>query len=101
MEEIEWSRLMAPLLLDLYLSVISKLPSANSKPISTTSWHSFNPLENGLQKNLLKLLSAPSYPKILLVPTFDLQYFIPKSGVKQIFFSFFIFLQNILQFSNS
>ena len=46
MEVIEWSRLMAPLLFALNLSAMSKLPSASSKPISTTTWHSFNPLEN-------------------------------------------------------
>ena len=37
---------MAPLLFCLYLSAMSKLLSASSKPTSTPSGLSFNPLEN-------------------------------------------------------
>ena len=55
MEVIEWSRLMAPLLFALNLSAMSKLPSASSKPISTTPWHSFNPLENRFTEKYFKI----------------------------------------------
>jgi hypothetical protein len=56
MEEIEWMRLMAPLLPVLYLSAMSKLPSASSKPPSTTPWPSFNPLENRFTEKSKKSL---------------------------------------------
>ena len=46
MEGIEWSRLIATLLSVLELSAMSKLLSACSKPPSTPSGLSFNPLEN-------------------------------------------------------
>ena len=46
MEGIEWSRLMAPLLPGLHSPSVSKLPSADCQPFSTTSWHSFNSLKN-------------------------------------------------------
>jgi hypothetical protein len=59
MEVIEWMRLMAPLLPVLYLSAMSELPSASSKPISTTSWHSFNPLENRFTEKSKKSLPVP------------------------------------------
>ena len=60
MEGIDWSRLIAPLLYVSDLSATSKLLSACSKPPSTTSWHSFNPLENHLKnpkKSLFDLYS--------------------------------------------
>ena len=50
-------RLMAPLLPVLYLSAMSELLSASSKPISTTSWHSFNFLENPSKS--LKIFAYP------------------------------------------
>ena len=46
MEGLEWSRPMAPLLSASDSSSESELSAAESKPPSTTSWHSFNPLEN-------------------------------------------------------
>jgi hypothetical protein len=46
MEGIEWSRLIATLLSVLELSAMSELLSACSKPPSTPSGLSFNPLEN-------------------------------------------------------
>ena len=46
MEEIEWMRLIAPLLPVINLSAMSKLPSASSMPISTPSGLTFNPLKN-------------------------------------------------------
>ena len=57
MEGIEWSRLIATLLSVLELSAMSKLLSACSKPPSTPSGHSFNPLEN-LSKILKNLCST-------------------------------------------
>ena len=51
MEGIEWSRLMAPLLSASDSSSESKLSAADSKPPSTTSWHSFNLLKIVSQKN--------------------------------------------------
>ena len=51
---------MAPLLLVLHLSAMSELLSASSKPISTTQWHSFNPLENGFTKKSKKSLFVPT-----------------------------------------
>ena len=55
MEGIEWSRLIAPLLSASDSSSESKLSAAESKPPSTPSGHSFNPLENHL-KNPIKFL---------------------------------------------
>ena len=57
MEVIEWSRLIASLLFVLYLSAMSKLLSASSKPISTPSGLSFNPLENPSKS--LKIIAYP------------------------------------------
>ena len=54
MEEIEWSRLIAPLLPGLHSPSVSKLPSADCQPPSTPMGHSFNPLENRYRRNILK-----------------------------------------------
>ncbi len=56
MEGIEWRRPMAPLLPALHSSSVSELPSADCQPLSTTSWHSFNPLENRSTENPKKSL---------------------------------------------
>ena len=56
MEGIEWSRLIAPLLSASDSSSESELSAADSEPPSTTSWHSFNPLENRYRRNILKNL---------------------------------------------
>ena len=68
MEEIEWSRPMAPLLPASDSSSESELSAAESKPRSTPSGHSFNPLENRFTKNPKKFLSdLPILDKILFV----------------------------------
>ena len=73
MEEIEWSRQMAPLLLDLYLSAMSELPSASSKPISTTPCLTFNPLENRFTEKSFKIFACPLFMvKILFTQTLDI-----------------------------
>ena len=59
MEGIEWSRLIAPLLYVSDLSAMSKLLSACSKPPSTLSGHSFNPLENCSTAKCLKIFARP------------------------------------------
>ena len=64
MEGLEWSRPIAPLLYVSELSAMSKLQSACSKPPSTPSGHSFNPLEN-LPKILKNLCSTILRDKIL------------------------------------
>ena len=61
MEKIEWSRPMAPLLFALNLSAMSKLPSASSKPPSTTTWHSFNPLKKWFHKKNQKFFVRPDF----------------------------------------
>ena len=67
MEGIEWSRLIAPLLYVSELSAMSKLLSACSKPPSTLSGHSFNPLENRSTENPKKSLFDLPLGKILFV----------------------------------
>ena len=66
MEGIEWRRLMAPLLSASDSSSESELSAAESKPPSTPSGHSFNPLEN-LSKILKNYCSTKLGDKILLV----------------------------------
>ena len=56
MKVIEWRRLIAPLLSASDSSSESKLSAADSKPPSTTSWHSFNLLKIVSQKNSVKYL---------------------------------------------
>ena len=64
MEGLEWSRLIATLLYVSERSAMSKLLSACSKPPSTPSGHSFNPLEN-LSKILKNFCSTNLWDKIL------------------------------------
>ncbi len=75
MEGVEWRRLIAPLLYVSELSVMSKLQPACSKPPSTPSGHSFNPLENHL-KNPKKFLFVLSFEDKILIDHEDAeQYF--------------------------
>jgi hypothetical protein len=67
MEWLEWSRLIAPLLYVSELSAMSKLLSARSKPPSTPSGHSFNPLENRFTQNPKKSLFVHTSHSVLLL----------------------------------
>ena len=67
MEGIEWSRLRTPLPPASDSASESELSAADSKPPSTTSWHSFNPLENRYTQNPKKFLfDLPFLDKIML-----------------------------------
>ena len=59
MELIEWSRLIAPLLLGLYLSVMSELLSASSKSISTPEGAYIQSTRKYLGKSLKILVIPP------------------------------------------
>ena len=61
MEALEWRHLMAPLLPVLYLSAMSKLPSASSKPPSTPSGLTFNLLKNRFTEKSKKSLLVQNF----------------------------------------
>ena len=62
-------RPMTHLLLVLELSAMSKLLSARSKPPSTLSGHSFNPLENRFTQNPKKSLIDQTFTKKFCLST--------------------------------
>ena len=70
MELIEWSRLIAPLLLGLYLSVMSELLSASSKSISTPEGAYIQSTRKYLGKSLKILVIPPLLGKNSDRPSF-------------------------------